>query len=44
MRVGFVGLGSMGRPMSLNLVKAGHQLRVHDINADGRGARELREA
>lgn len=44
MKVGFVGLGSMGRPMSLNLVKAGHQLRVHDINPDGRGARELREA
>lgn len=28
-RVGFIGLGIMGRPMALNLVKAGHQLRVH---------------
>jgi len=44
MKVGFIGLGSMGRPMSLNLVKAGHRLRVHDIDPDGRGPRELREA
>jgi len=26
--VGFVGLGIMGRPMSLNLMKAGHQLHL----------------
>ncbi len=31
MRVGFVGLGTMGRPMALNLVRAGHQLRVFDV-------------
>lgn len=29
MNVGFVGLGIMGRPMALNLIKAGHALRVH---------------
>ncbi|MFN3984029.1 MAG: NAD(P)-dependent oxidoreductase [Rhodocyclaceae bacterium] len=28
MRVGFIGLGLMGRPMALNLLKAGHALRV----------------
>ena len=30
--VGFVGLGNMGRPMALNLVKAGFPLVVHDID------------
>ena len=29
MKVGFVGLGIMGNPMALNLLKAGHQLWVH---------------
>ena len=27
--IGFIGLGLMGRPMALNLVKAGHTLVVH---------------
>lgn len=27
--IGFIGLGIMGRPMALNLVKAGHELMVH---------------
>jgi 2-hydroxy-3-oxopropionate reductase len=27
--IGFIGLGLMGRPMALNLVKAGHPLVVH---------------
>ncbi len=30
--VAFIGLGNMGRPMALNLVKAGHALRVFDLN------------
>jgi 3-hydroxyisobutyrate dehydrogenase-like beta-hydroxyacid dehydrogenase len=30
--VGFVGLGNMGGPMALNLVKAGFELVVRDIN------------
>src|SRR5947207_738871 len=29
-RVGFVGLGIMGRPMARNLLKAGFQLTVHN--------------
>jgi 2-hydroxy-3-oxopropionate reductase len=28
MRVGFIGLGVMGRPMALHLIKAGHELAV----------------
>lgn len=30
--IGFIGLGIMGGPMSLNLIKAGHSLIVYDIN------------
>jgi len=32
--VGFIGLGIMGKPMSLNLIKAGHSLTVFDLNQD----------
>jgi len=32
MKIGFIGLGIMGRPMSRNLMKAGHQLVVLDRN------------
>jgi 2-hydroxy-3-oxopropionate reductase len=31
-RIGFIGLGIMGKPMSKNLLKAGHYLTVFDIN------------
>jgi 2-hydroxy-3-oxopropionate reductase len=31
MKVGFIGLGIMGKPMARNLIKAGHQLAVYDI-------------
>ncbi len=31
MKVAFVGLGIMGKPMSLNLLKAGHELFVYDV-------------
>ncbi|MGN6581849.1 MAG: 3-hydroxyisobutyrate dehydrogenase [Bordetella sp.] len=33
MKIGFVGLGNMGAPMALNLLKAGHDLAVFDLNA-----------
>ncbi|HTG68179.1 MAG TPA: 2-hydroxy-3-oxopropionate reductase [Candidatus Udaeobacter sp.] len=33
-RVGFIGLGIMGRPMSSNLLKAGYELSVFDINKE----------
>jgi 2-hydroxy-3-oxopropionate reductase len=31
MKIGFVGLGIMGKPMAKNLLKAGYQLVVYDI-------------
>lgn len=31
--IGFAGLGVMGRPMATQLVKAGHPLVVHDVDA-----------
>jgi 2-hydroxy-3-oxopropionate reductase len=31
MRIGFIGLGIMGKPMAKNLLKAGHTLVVYDI-------------
>ncbi len=31
MKIGFIGLGIMGRPMSKNLIKAGYDLCVCDI-------------
>ena len=33
MKIGFVGLGIMGRPMAKNLLKAGYDLTVFDFNA-----------
>jgi len=32
MKIGFIGLGIMGKPMSLNLLKAGYELVVTDLN------------
>jgi 4-hydroxybutyrate dehydrogenase/sulfolactaldehyde 3-reductase len=40
-RIGFVGLGRMGRPMAANLLKKGFALTVHDI--DPRPVRALVE-
>ena len=34
MKVGFIGLGIMGRPMAKNLLKAGVDLLVADINKE----------
>lgn len=31
-RIGFIGLGNMGLPMALNLLKAGHQVEGFDVN------------
>ena len=33
MKIGFIGLGIMGRPMVRNLVKGGYAIVVHDLNA-----------
>ncbi|AEC19595.1 3-hydroxyisobutyrate dehydrogenase [Pusillimonas sp. T7-7] len=32
-RIAFIGLGNMGGPMALNLLKAGHELVVFDLSA-----------
>ena len=40
MRIGFIGLGNMGGPMALNLIKAGHTLIVHDVRREA-AARHL---
>lgn len=31
-RIGFIGLGAMGKPMAKNLIKAGYVLTVYDLN------------
>src|SRR5258705_3076097 len=31
MRIGFIGLGNMGGPMALNVLKAGHTMVVTDL-------------
>ena len=33
MKIGFIGLGNMGAPMALNLLKAGNAVSVFDVNA-----------
>jgi 4-hydroxybutyrate dehydrogenase/sulfolactaldehyde 3-reductase len=33
-RIGFIGLGRMGRPMASNLRKKGFELAVHDVNPE----------
>jgi 3-hydroxyisobutyrate dehydrogenase len=41
--IAFIGLGTMGRPMTENLAKAGFALRTFDVRAAGT-ARSIREA
>ncbi len=31
--IGFIGLGTIGLPMAVNLIKAGYRMNVHDINS-----------
>ncbi|MFZ4441251.1 MAG: NAD(P)-binding domain-containing protein, partial [Syntrophales bacterium] len=31
-KIGFIGLGTMGKWMALNMLKAGFAVRVYDIN------------
>lgn len=33
-RIGFIGLGSMGKPMAINILKAGFPLTVYDIRQE----------
>ncbi len=41
-KIGFIGLGIMGKPMAKNLLKAGYSLVVYDVVADA--VKELAEA
>ena len=34
MKIGFVGLGQMGKPMAINMVKCGDEVLVNDLNTD----------
>ncbi len=34
MKIGFIGLGTMGRHMAAHLMKAGHELVVHDLRRE----------
>lgn len=34
MNIGFIGIGAMGRPMAVNLLKAGFHLTVYDLNQE----------
>lgn len=34
MRIGYLGIGNMGRPMAEKLIDAGHEVWVHDIRED----------
>ena len=31
-KIGFIGLGNMGDPMARNLIRAGYELRVFDLD------------
>jgi 2-hydroxy-3-oxopropionate reductase len=33
-KIGFIGLGIMGKPMAMNLIKAGYNLNVYDIRPE----------
>ena len=37
MNVGFMGLGNMGTPMALNILKGGHQLTVYNRTVEKAG-------
>ncbi len=37
MRIGFIGLGVMGRPMAGHLIAAGHELALHRVKEASRG-------
>src|SRR3954471_15836439 len=34
MKIAFIGLGNMGGPMAMNLLKAGHTLSAFDLSAE----------
>ena len=43
-KVGFIGLGRMGRPMASNLCRKGFRLTVNDVNPEAVAELELLQA
>jgi 3-hydroxyisobutyrate dehydrogenase len=41
MKVGFIGIGVMGRPMTLNLLKAGHNVTIYARHPEKPGVQEV---
>lgn len=44
MQIGFIGIGVMGRPMTLNLLKAGHQVTIYARHPEKPGVQEVLNA
>jgi 3-hydroxyisobutyrate dehydrogenase len=44
MQIGFIGIGVMGRPMTLNLLKAGHNVTIFARHADKPAVQEVLQA
>ncbi len=44
MQVGFIGVGVMGRPMTLNLLKAGHHVTIYARHPEQPGVQEVLNA
>src|SRR5260370_16593277 len=44
MQVGFIGIGVMGRPMTLNLLKADHHVTIYARHPDKPGVLEVLNA
>jgi 3-hydroxyisobutyrate dehydrogenase len=44
MQVGFIGTGLMGRPMALNILKAGHDVTIYARHPESAAVRELAQA
>jgi 3-hydroxyisobutyrate dehydrogenase len=44
MQIGFIGIGVMGRPMTLNLLKAGHEVTVYARHPDKAAVQEVLHA
>src|SRR5437667_12668417 len=44
MQIGFIGIGVMGRPMTLNLLKAGHNVTIFARHPDKPEVQEVLQA
>src|SRR5438270_13514512 len=44
MQIGFIGIGVMGRPMTLNLLKAGHHVTIYARHPDKPEVQEVLNA